>query len=122
MSSPRQCDWELVNKMARYLRFRPRLKHVFYIKNYMEFIDAHVDSDWAGDTISRKSTTGAIIKVGGDAVKTYSRNQKTIALSSGEAELYAIVSGIAEAIGVQSFCAEFGLECKFRYFLLQVQR
>lgn len=74
---------------------------MFYTKHDMEFIDVYVDSDWAGDKISRKSTTGAILKVGNDVVKTYSRNQKTIALSSGEAELYAIVSGIVEAIGVQ---------------------
>ena len=76
----------------------------------------YVDSDWAGDKIARKSTTGAVLKVGGDAVKTYSRNQKTIALSSGEAELYAIVSGIAEAIGIQSFWAEFCFKYKIRCF------
>lgn len=116
MSNPRQCDWDLIIKIARYLKFRPRLKHVFSLNHDMEFVDACVDSDWAGDKISRKSTTGAILKVGGHAVKTYSRNQKTIALSSGEAELYAIVSGIAEAIGVQSICADYGFNCKIRCF------
>ena len=92
---------------------------MFSVNHDMEFVDACVDSDWAGDKISRKSTTGAILKVGGHAVKTYSRNQKTIALFSGEAELYAIVFGIAEAIGIQSICADYGFTCKIVVFQTQ---
>ena len=88
----------------------------FFTKYGLKYIDAYVDSDWAGDKVSRKSTTGVILKVGGDAIKTYSRNQKTIALSSGEAELYATVSGMAEAIGIQSICYDFGFNCEIRCF------
>lgn len=85
-------------------------------KDDVRNIHVYVDSDWAGDNISRKSTTGVAIGVGGRLLKTYSRNQKTIALSSGEAELYAIVSGIAEGIGVQFILKDFGIIANVRCF------
>ena len=64
MSSPRECDWDMIYKIARYLKGLPRLKHVFKTNGDIRFVDAHVDSDWAGDKISRKSTTGCAIKYG----------------------------------------------------------
>jgi hypothetical protein len=57
-----------------------------------------------------------VLKFGDHTVKTYSRNQRTIALSSGEAELYALVSGVAEALGIQSIVNDFGFSCKIRCF------
>lgn len=49
-------------------------------------------------------------------VKTYSRNQKTLAMSSGEAELYAIVSGVSEGIGVQSVLADYGIQANVHVY------
>ena len=46
--------------------------------------------------------------VGGCLVKHWSKTQTTIALSSGEAELSGIGSGIAHAIGLQSLAADMG--------------
>ena len=42
-------------------------------------------------------------------VKTWSRTQATVALSSAEAELYASVKGAAEAMGVTSLLGDFGV-------------
>ncbi len=92
------------------------MKHVYYVNKNLQFIDVSVDSDWAGDDISRKSTSGAAIKLGGFTVKTYSRSQKSIALSSAEAELYAIVSGLSEALGMQSILHDLGIETAVRCF------
>ena len=46
--------------------------------------------------------------MGGVAVKTYSRTQKVRALSSGEAEFYAAVSGATEGLGAAALMADFG--------------
>ncbi len=116
MSSPHKCDLVFIYRIARYLRANPRLKHVFKVGGSLYFCDVIVDSDWAGDKVSRKSTTGCVLKFGDHTVKTYSRNQRTIALSSGEAELYALVSGVAEALGIQSIVKDFGLDCNIRCF------
>ena len=45
----------------------------------------------------------------GACLKTWSRTQPTIALSSGEAELAAVVAGVAEGLGMLSVLADFGM-------------
>ena len=56
--------------------------------------DVWVDSDWASGW-QRKSTSGGMMTVDGVAVKHWSRTQKARALSTGEAEYYAMVTGAA---------------------------
>ena len=43
-------------------------------------------------------------------VKHWSTTQKTTALSSGEAELYGVVKGASEALGMQSIAADLGID------------
>ena len=50
----------------------------------------------------------------GAGVKHWSRTQKTRALSSGEAEYYALVSGCAEGLGIQSLATNMGYEVEVR--------
>ena len=47
---------------------------------------------------------------GDHLVKAWSRTQATIALSSAEAELYAMVKTSAEIIGLQSMLKDWGVE------------
>ena len=42
-------------------------------------------------------------------IKSWSVNQSVIALSSGEAEYYALVKSATIALGVQSLCADLGV-------------
>ena len=53
-------------------------------------IIAYSDSDWAGDKSSRKSVTGNIVTNTMGPISWISRKQKTIALSSTEAEYMAL--------------------------------
>jgi hypothetical protein len=50
--------------------------------------------------------------LGGSCVKTYSRGQGVISLSSGESEFYALVSAISEALGFNSLMKDFGVTLK----------
>jgi hypothetical protein len=52
--------------------------------------------------------------IAGCQVKHWRKTQSTIALSSGEAELSGIGSGMAQALGVQSLCADMGWQLKPR--------
>ena len=65
-------------------------------------INIYVDSDWAGCHDTRRSTSGVSLFVLGANILSHSRTQATVALSSGEAELYAIGSGTADALFVRS--------------------
>ena len=45
-------------------------------------------------------------------MKSYSRTQSNIALSSGEAELYATVTAASEGLGLTAMAADFGMQIR----------
>ena len=71
-------------------------------------LDVYTDSDWAGCRRSRKSTSGGAIMRGGHCIKAWSKTQALIAKSSGEAELYAVVRGATEALGMATLAKDMG--------------
>ena len=72
-------------------------------------VTAYTDSDWAGCSKTARSTSGGIIMIGCHVIKTYSRQQKVVALSSAEAELYAMVAASAEALAIVAYAQDLGL-------------
>ena len=60
------------------------------------------DADWATCRETRRSNSGRTVMLGNHLIAAWSRVQPRIALSSGEAELYAGLRGISESLG---FCA-----------------
>ena len=46
--------------------------------------------------------------VGSHVIKTYSKQQRTIALSSAEAELHAMVAASAECLGIMALLKDMG--------------
>jgi transposase InsO family protein len=64
------------------------------------------DSDYAGDKITRKSTSGWISFMNGGCISWASRLQKLCAQSSAEAEIYAVVDSVKEAIHLKTLCEE----------------
>ncbi|GLI71481.1 hypothetical protein VaNZ11_016622 [Volvox africanus] len=57
-------------------------------------LDGYSDSDWAGDTATRRSTTGYVFRVNGTAISWSSQLQCTVAVSSVEAEYQALSSAV----------------------------
>ena len=58
----------------------------------------YVDADWASNAVDRRSYTGYAFSLGGAAVSWEARKQRTVALSSTEAEYMALSDGAKEAI------------------------
>ena len=50
--------------------------------------------------------------IGSHVIKTWAVTQKTVALSSGEAEMIAVVRGVQEGIGLKAMRKEWGEEGK----------
>jgi hypothetical protein len=67
------------------------------------------DSDWGGDTKHRKSVTGFVIKLAGGAIYYKSRFQKTIALSSCEAEFVAATDTAKAILYIRTILEEIGV-------------
>eukprot|EP00253_Pinus_taeda_P027081 PITA_27081 len=64
-------------------------------------LQGFTDADWAGNPSDRKSTSGGIFNLGSAAVSWYSRKQRSVALSSIEAEYMAASQAACEAIWMQ---------------------
>ena len=75
------------------------------------------DSDHAGCIRTRKSTSGAVVVLGRAQVRSLCRGQAVIALSSGEAEYYSLVTACSEALGVQSILADWGIKVKIHILM-----
>ena len=109
MSTPTTRSWKRLKRVARYLLQYPVLSYGFERQCSQPVVDVFVDSDHAGCRQSRKSTTGFVIMQGRHSLKTGSSTQTTIALSSGEAELYAVVRGASEGLGLQALAEDLGV-------------
>ena len=109
LSAPRVIDEARLKRAVRYLRGKPRVALRIPWHSGSNKVVTFVDSNFAGCTATRKSTTGGAIMWCGVCAKSWSRTQPTIALSSGEAELAAVVAGVAEGLGMLSILADFGM-------------
>jgi hypothetical protein len=66
------------------------------------------DSDWAGDSDTRRSTGGYVFVLAGGAVSWSSKLQRVVALSSSEAEFISIADAVAEAKYLRALLSELG--------------
>ena len=116
MANPSVGDTAKVKRLARYLVGSPNVvwKYGLVPEEELMWIDALVDSDWAGCHSTRKSTSGGILCVAGAGVKSWSSTQGSVALSSGEAECYAALKGAAEALGLQALGRDLGWQFEVR--------
>ena len=97
MKAPTEEGMLRLNRLARYLNGAPRLVQTFRrqsapherttVEGYPNGridITVDVDSDWAGDKISRKSTLCVVAQHGVNVIKTQVNSMKGISLSSGD--------------------------------------
>ena len=111
MSSPSRGSWRRLKKLCRCLKGTPRVVQKVKIGADLDnVVNLHVDSDWAGCTRIRRSTTGGCILLNGACLKTWNTTQTVVARSSREAEYYAAVKGAAEGMALQSMLADLGLK------------
>jgi len=73
-------------------------KGLVFDKNSSCVLQGFSDADWAGDHETRRSTTGFTFIFGGAAVSWGSELQKTVALSTIEAEYMALCEASEEAV------------------------
>ena len=138
MAKPTYGAWAKLKRIGRYLIGRPELPCLYVWQRMPRFIKAQsgrprcgqgtenqdgardaavslvaqTDSDWASDKVTRKSVNGGALYFGYHLVRSWSKDQSIIALSSAEAELYSANFGTQQAMGLKSFARDLGLELK----------
>ena len=98
MAKPTKKSWEVLKRIGRYLKGKPRLIWKYCWQSEQEIIDVHSDANWAGCKRSRKSSSGGTICLGNHLLKSYSKTQAVLAKSSGESELYGVIRASTEAL------------------------
>jgi len=117
MAKPTVGDKRKLKRLARYLVGRPRLVSRYDWQERQGELTGFSDSDWAGCKRTARSTSGGAIMAGGHLLKSWSSTQRSITLSSGEAELVAAVKMSAELIGMTQLTADWGLDYRGRVFV-----
>ena len=72
-------------------------------------VSAYADADWANDKGDRKSISGWVSKLNGDTLSWSAKKQRTVALSTCEAELYAGTAATQEVLWLRGLLQELGL-------------
>ena len=82
MAVPCESDFVSLWHLARYLLGAPRRVNWFSMQGPAN-IDVYADTDWAGCSVTRRSTSGGCALRGGHLLKHWSSTQKMVTLSSG---------------------------------------
>jgi hypothetical protein len=109
MSAPKAADLRALGRVARYLVGAGRVVYEYPWQS-RPVLQVYTDSDFAGCVATRLSTSGGAVMLGTHLLKHWASTQKRITLSSGEAELGAVVRGFSEALGIQSVARDLGVE------------
>ena len=112
MAKPTVLHQLRLKRLVRYLVKYPVEEWIFETQEQPEELQVYTDSDWAACVESRKSMSSYSIKFGKHLLDTSCAKQSIVALSSGEAEYYAITRGSAAGMMVQSILQEIGCKTK----------
>ena len=107
-SAPSESDWTAAKRVIRYLKGTRDWK--LNLGGNSEELVAFSDSDWAGDTGTRKSTTGFVLFYSGGAVSWASRRQDCVTLSTLEAEYVALTETCQEVVWMRRLLGDLGEE------------
>eukprot|EP00253_Pinus_taeda_P023765 PITA_23765 len=85
MVQPTKLSWKAKKHVLRYLRGTTQYG-LWYRRTEGVKLQGFTDVDWAGSPSNRKSTSGGIFNLASVVVSWYSRKQRSVALSTVEAE------------------------------------
>ena len=113
-SCPTDLDIQRLRRVVRYIRGHPTVKWTFIADgdDFAPELIVYTDSDWAGDAATRRSTSGGVLTWGTSTLGAWSKLQAVVALSSAEAEYYAMVVRVQRSLGVQAMLKEASVETR----------
>jgi hypothetical protein len=109
MANPTEEDLIKAKRVARYLKGEAIFVLRYEYQDRPAGLTVWTDTDSAGCSKTRKSTSGGLVTHGSHVIKSWSTNQAVIALSSGEAEYYGLVKGASVALGIKAISEDLGM-------------
>ena len=105
MVEPRSVHWTAAKYILRYLAGTVDYGLDYRGSGGVSLV-GFTDSDWVGCVRDRKSTSGCCFSLGSVAVLWFSRKQKSVALSSAEAEYMASSQATCEALWLRKLLVD----------------
>lgn len=99
--------WNAAKRVLRYLK-GTKDQGIFYKRERSDII-GYVDADWAASACDRRSFSGFVFLLGGGAITWDSKKQRTVALSTTEAEYMAMAEAAKEIVHLRRFLLELGV-------------
>ncbi|XP_038977682.1 uncharacterized mitochondrial protein AtMg00810-like [Phoenix dactylifera] len=96
MHCPLEVHYQMLKRILRYIK--GSVGHSLHYTPGSLDLSAFSDSDWAGDSSDRRSTTGYRIFLGSNLISWIAKKQSTVARSSTEAEYRALAITTSEII------------------------
>nr|GEU68009.1 uncharacterized mitochondrial protein AtMg00810-like [Tanacetum cinerariifolium] len=111
--TPKASHLHAVKRIFRYLKGKPHLG-LWYPKDSPFDLVAYSDSDYAGVSLDRKSTTGGCQFLGCRLISWQCKKQTVVATSSTEAEYVATASCCVQVLWIQNQLLDY---CTIKYAL-----
>lgn len=108
LDCPTNAHWTAAKRVLRYLQGSKRVG-ICYFSGEPNLV-AFSDADFAGDIETRQSRTGNIFVVNGGPVTWLSQRQKSVTLSTTEAEYIAACSAAKHVVWLRRLLSEFGMK------------
>jgi hypothetical protein len=102
---PRQEHWIAANHVLRYIRGTINYGLRYTASNDIQ-LHGFTDSDWAGSAEDGKSTSGMCFSLGSAMISWSSKKQKSVALSTVEAEYMAACEACIEAVWLRKLISD----------------
>uniref|UniRef100_A0AAV1UAD0 Uncharacterized protein n=1 Tax=Peronospora matthiolae TaxID=2874970 RepID=A0AAV1UAD0_9STRA len=104
-SEPCPTHWQALKRVFRYVN-GTRTHGIEFQASEDDSLQGYSDADWDGDIESRRSTSGFIMN--NSRIGWRRKKQRTVALSSTEAEYMALSEATQEAVWLRVFLCELG--------------
>nr|GFB14564.1 uncharacterized mitochondrial protein AtMg00810-like [Tanacetum cinerariifolium] len=108
--TPKLSHLNAVKRIFRYLKGKPCLGLWYPYQNLSKLV-AYSDSDYAGASLDRKSTTGGCQFLGCRLISSQCKKQTVVATSSTEAEYVDADSGCAQVLWMQNQLLDYSFYC-----------
>ncbi|CAJ2671832.1 unnamed protein product [Trifolium pratense] len=110
MERPTEIHLAAAKRILRYLKGTMKYGILYESGEVVIKLEGWTDSDYAGDSDDRKSTSGYIFKVGSGAISWSSKKQPIVTLSTTEAEYVAAASCACQAVWLRKILEQLGQE------------
>ena len=110
-AAPKECHLLAVKRIVRYLIHTPNFG-IWYPKGSSFDLVGYSDSDYAGDKVDRKSTSGTCQFLGRSLVSWTSKKQNSVSLSPAEVEYIAAGSCCAQLLWISQTLKDYGIHVR----------